>query len=129
MQQRLSEKTLEKARNLVACGLVHRLGDGTWAVESSSVCVGSYEVARTAYGYRCECKSYFYRQDCCHVRAVALLEGDDPWAEFEREGGEEGPAPFICQRCGDYVPNGLDLCQRCGVKIWRDYLRNEVLAS
>ncbi len=125
MQQKLSEKTLEKARWLARDGRVVRLEDGTWAVESSSVCVGAYIVTRSAYGYACECKSYTYRRDCCHVRAVAIFEDDDPWASFE----EEEPAPFICQRCGDYVPNGLDLCQRCGVKIWRDYLRNEVLVS
>jgi hypothetical protein len=129
MQQKLSGKTLEKARWLAQDGRVVRTGEGEWAVESSSVCVGAYIVSKTACGYACECKSYYYRQDCCHARAVAIFENDDPWASFEREGGEEEPAPFICQRCGDYVPNGLDLCQRCGVKIWRDYLRNEVLVS
>lgn len=121
MQQKLSEKTLEKARWLAEDGRVVRLEDGTWAVESSNVHVGCYIVSKTAYRYACECKSFAYRQDCCHVRAVAIFE--------DREGGEEEPAPFICQRCGAYVPNGLDLCVPCGVKIGRDFLRNEVLVS
>lgn len=96
MVQVLSDKTLQKARELAQGGHVHRLGDGEWAVEAATLWVGSYVVTRNGHGYVCECKSYAYRRDCCHVRAVALAEGDDPWAYFEPEerGGE------TCCRCG-----------------------------
>ena len=92
MQQVLSGKTLEKARFLAQDGRVAKLEDGSWAVEAATLCVGAYIVTKDAQGYRCECKSFTYRQDCAHIRAVALLEGDNPWAEFEPEGGEEAEA-------------------------------------
>jgi hypothetical protein len=91
MQQVLSDKTLEKARFLAQDGRVAKLEDGSWAVEAATLCVGAYIVTRNGHGLECECKSYQYRQDCAHVRAVAILEGDDPWSEFEREGGESDP--------------------------------------
>ncbi len=128
MQQKLSEKTLEKARFLAEDGRVTRLSDGTWAVESSSVCVGAYIVSKTAYGYRCECKSYTYRQDCCHMRAVAIFEDDDPWSEFESEEVREEFCG-ICQLCGRDVPNGLGLCVGCGIQVGRSHLREAMLAS
>ncbi|HXG42342.1 MAG TPA: hypothetical protein VNL95_06410 [Dehalococcoidia bacterium] len=89
MQQVLSDKTLEKARWLAQDGRVVKVGDGVWAVEASTIYVGSYTVTRNGHGYECECKSYAHRQDCCHVRAVAMLERESPWAEFKREGREE----------------------------------------
>jgi len=92
MTVQLSERTLQKARFLAEDGRVVRMGDGAWAVEAATLCVGAYIVTKDAQGYRCECKSFTYRQDCAHIRAVALLEGDDPWAQFEREGGDEAEA-------------------------------------
>ena len=104
MQQVLSGKTLEKAKELAHGGHVHRLGDGTWAVEAATLWVGAYVVTRNGHGYACECKSFAYRHDCAHVRAVAITEGDDAWAAFEPEKG----GGSRCYKCGEPTSLVLD---------------------
>jgi hypothetical protein len=111
MTTKLSERTLRKAQWLVADGRVARLADDTWAVEASTLHVGSYLVTRAPWGgLECECKGYHYRRTCSHVKAVALVLGeDDPLRYFEDEGDDS----HVCRGCGCWLSDPKGLCTAC----------------
>ena len=107
----------KKARELVANGLVHRVGPKEWAVEATSCWWnGSYTVQEVGGRLTCECQGYQHRGYCKHIEAVRLvMEEEDTRRHFEPEEG-------VCIDCGRLVPNGLDLCVECGQRAWRSLL-------
>jgi hypothetical protein len=110
MTTQLSERTLQKARFLAEDGRVAKISDGCWAVEAASIHVGAYLVTREPWGgLACECKGYHYRRTCSHVKAVAMVLGeDDPTAYFETEDD-----PHVCRGCGCWLSSPRRWCTAC----------------
>jgi hypothetical protein len=111
MTTQLSERALRKAQWLAEDGRVARIGDDTWAVEASTLHFGGYLVTRAPWGgLECECKGYHYRRTCSHVKAVALVLGEDPTSYFE---AEEEDDPYRCKGCGCWLSDPKGLCTAC----------------
>jgi hypothetical protein len=106
----LSARTMEKARWLAEDGRVARISDDTWAVEASTLHFGSYLVTREPWGgLACECRGYHYRRTCSHVKAVAMVLGEDPTSYFEAEEDD----PHVCRGCGAWLSDPKGLCSAC----------------
>lgn len=111
MQQVLSRERVEarrqRGRELVDQGKVLPIigQEGQFVVLNGQ---GAYLVTAQS----CSCPDAHYRQVACkHMWAArfALGQADDPWAEFEPEGGDESQ----CYRCGEpaeAVQGGRPVC-------------------
>jgi hypothetical protein len=87
----MTEATKERARELVASGLVHQVGPREWAVDATGCWWnGSYAVQEVGGRFTCECKGYHFRGYCKHIEAVRLSLGEEDatsYFEPETEGG------------------------------------------
>lgn len=60
-------------------------GDGTWSVKSSSIPNHYYHLKMLEGELTCECKGFFYRQTCRHVKEVKIYMAEQEKIDMNEE--------------------------------------------